>query len=227
MRVKFPVGLKNSVLRQIVLLMTMSILLACCLFGQNKDETSSKQWKERTIINAKELTGMDRVMLEIAQHAANECAHALEKAISSGAKTEKELFCQLYFPRQPLTSPRTFTTFYDDYTDSVITPIEDYYLAKNENLFYVTLVDKNGYVPSHNSKYSKPYSGDVHIDYQYSRTKRIFNDIAGYSSGHNQDPFLLQIYYRDTGEKLADLSVPVWVKNRHWGSLRVGYLRGE
>jgi methyl-accepting chemotaxis protein len=127
----------------------------------------------------------------------------------------------------PLTSPRTFNTFYDDYTDSAITPIEDKYLNQNSDIIYVALVDINGYVPSHNKKYSMPYCGKPEIDFKLSRTKRIFNDIAGYTSGRNEQPFLLQIYYRDTGEQLADLSVPVWVKGRHWGSLRIGYARGE
>ncbi|MBT7088489.1 chemotaxis protein, partial [bacterium] len=37
--------------------------------------------------------------------------------------------------------------------------------------------------------------------------------------------FLLQIYIRDTGEIMADLSVPVFVLGRHWGAVRIGYIR--
>ena len=36
---------------------------------------------------------------------------------------------------------------------------------------------------------------------------------------------LIQLYRRDTGEIVADLSVPVTVKGRYWGALRVGYAR--
>ena len=41
----------------------------------------------------------------------------------------------------------------------------------------------------------------------------------------NTNPYLLQKYSRDTGEQLADLSVPIWVQGKHWGALRVGYKR--
>jgi len=33
----------------------------------------------------------------------------------------------------------------------------------------------------------------------------------------------LQTYKRDTGEVMHDLSVPIYVRGRHWGGFRVGY----
>jgi len=199
------------------------------LFGQDIEGAprhQGRRWNQRQIVSSGDLTSFDKAVLKIAKKAAEECARALETAIDKGIKTEKEIFCPLYFPVMPLTSPRKFVTFYDDYTDTVITSIVDRYLDRNPDLAYVTLVDRNGYAPSHNAKYSQPISGNSEKDFQYSRSKRIFNDIAGYMSGRNRESFLLQIYFRDTGERLADLSVPVWVKGRHWGSLRVGYLIG-
>lgn len=210
----------------ILILMVASVPL----FGQDikgAPRNQGRRWNQRQMISPGALTPFDKTMLKIAKKAAQECAQALETAINKRVKTEKEIFCPLYFPVMPPTSPRKFVTFYDDYTDTVIPPIEDRYLNGNGNLVYVTLVDRNGYAPSHNAKYSQPISGDSERDFQYSRSKRIFNDIAGYISGRNREPFLLQIYFRDTGERLADLSVPVWVKGRHWGSLRVGYLIGR
>jgi methyl-accepting chemotaxis protein len=205
------------------------IIASVPLFGQDikgASRNQGKRWNQRQIISPGALTPFDKTMLKIAKKAAQECAQALETAINKGIKTEKEIFCPLYFPVMPPTSPRKFVTFYDDYTDTVIPSIEDRYLDRNPHLAYVTLVDRNGYAPSHNAKYSQPISGDSERDFQYSRSKRIFNDIAGYLSGRNRERFLLQIYFRDTGERLADLSVPVWVKGKHWGSLRVGYLIG-
>jgi len=34
----------------------------------------------------------------------------------------------------------------------------------------------------------------------------------------------VQVYFRDTGEKLWDISAPVVVNGRHWGAFRVGYV---
>jgi hypothetical protein len=208
------------------------LLLGWCLAGHrawchSNGELSIEKWKLKKIIPPASYTAQDLRALDAARRAASECTRAIESAIDRGVKTEREFFAFLYFPRKPLVSPRTFSTFYDAFTDSVITPIEDRHLARNPFLLYVTLVDKNGYVPSHNTRFAQPASGDRETDFHFSRSKRIYNDQAGYISGRNTDPHLLQVYSRDTGERLADLSVPVRVKGRHWGSVRVGYPRED
>jgi methyl-accepting chemotaxis protein len=190
--------------------------------GQNE---IVNRWKRERIISPESMNNTDKRVLRIARQAANECAQALERAIEMNIKTEKEIFSALYFPIFPLTSPRTFTTFYDDYTDSVITPIEDKYLAQNPELIFVAMVDKRGYLPSHNTKYSQPFTGKPEIDVEQHRTKRIFNDITGYLAARNTEPFLIQVYNRDTGEHITDMSIPIWVKERHWGAIRIGYKR--
>jgi methyl-accepting chemotaxis protein len=180
----------------------------------------------RRAIAEEEMNAQDRRMLALAKAASSECAGALERAMKQGVKSEEELFSTLYFPILPLTTPPTYTTFYDDYTDKALTPIEDRYLGKDPNVLFVILVDVNGYVPSHNSRYSKPATGDPQADLKNRRTKRIFNDITGFFSAKHAKGPLLQLYRRDTGEIIADLSVPVFVKGRRWGALRIGYARG-
>ena len=181
----------------------------------------------RNAVSIDEMTETDKRILVLAKAAAGECARALENAVKSGQKSEEDIFSALYFPLLPLASPPVFSTFYDDYTDKVITPIVDSYLAKDRKILAVGLVDRNGYIPSNNSKYSRPLTGNPEIDIKNNRTKRIFNDITGLQASRNTREFLLQIYRRDTGEITADLSVPVFVLNRHWGALRILYGRGE
>ncbi len=181
----------------------------------------------RNTLSLAEMTGTDKRILALANAAAADCAKALENAVKSGQKSEEDIFSTLYFPLLPLTSPPTFSTFYDDYTDKVITPIVDSYLAKDSSILSVGLVDRNGYIPSHNSKYSRPLTGSPEVDIKNNRTKRIFNDITGLQASKSTRKFLLQIYRRDTGETAADLSVPVFVMNRRWGALRIVYMRGE
>jgi len=179
----------------------------------------------RRVILPEEMTGQDLRMLALAKAAAKECARVLERALDTGIKSDEELFSALYFPVLPPTVPPTFTTFYDDYTDKFITPIEDRYLARDRDVIFLVLVDANGYVPSHNSKYAQPPTGDPRADLKRRRTKRIFNDITGFFAAKHARGVLIQIYRRDTGESIADLSIPVAVKGRHWGALRVGYAR--
>jgi methyl-accepting chemotaxis protein len=88
-------------------------------------------------------------------------------------------------------------------------------------------VDRNGYLPTHNQRYSQPLTGNLANDLVNNRTKRIFNDRTGLAAAQSTAPFLVQNYQRDTGETMADLSVPVFVQGKHWGAVRIGYRRVE
>ena len=52
---------------------------------------------------------------------------------------------------------------------------------------------------------------------------RLFNDPVGLASARNSSDFLLQVYARDTGEIMRELSRPVRVGARHWGAVRLGF----
>ncbi len=95
---------------------------------------------------------------------------------------------------------------------------------KSDKIIYVIAVDYNGYVPTHNKKYSIDKTGLDSHDVAVNRTKRIFNDRTGLSTARNTKSYLLQSYNRDTGEIIYDYSVPIYVKGTHWGALRVGYI---
>jgi hypothetical protein len=70
-------------------------------------------------------------------------------------------------------------------------------------------------------------TGDKERDRVCNRTKRLFNDPVGLAAARNRQELLMQIYYRDTGEKMWDISAPVYVKGKHWGAFRIGYTIGK
>ncbi len=170
---------------------------------------------------------IDEFDLQVRQWA-EECredsVEQIDLLVSSGKLMVSQLFDTFYIPISN-TNPQKFHTQYDRIFDGVITPIIDRYLAKDERLIFVVLVDKNGYLPTHNSKYSRPLTGDSDNDAKWNRTKRMFNDRTGLAAARNTEPFLLQRYSRDTGEELGDLSVPIMLHDRHWGAVRIGYKR--
>ena len=88
-------------------------------------------------------------------------------------------------------------------------------------------MDVNGYLPTHNAKFSHPQGPDVVWNTSHARNRRIFDDRVGLKAGRSTDPFLLQVYRRDMGgghfRLMKDLSAPIWVCGRHWGGLRLGY----
>ena len=145
----------------------------------------------------------------------------LQEMLASGRFTQEQLFDEHYLPIAS-TDPQKYHTRYDGYLDNAIQALEDEFL-KDEQVVFAVLVDRNGYLPTHNARFSQPLTGDREKDRVGNRTKRLFNDPVGLAAARNQQEFLKQVYARDTGEKMWDLSAPVMVNGRHWGAFRIGF----
>jgi hypothetical protein len=196
------------------------LVLSVLLFtGPAAAQPAADSPAERT---GERMSVLDKQMLDWTTECAKECANAIEGWIAKKETTEQKLFSSLYYPI-PNTDPVKFTTDWDKLSDRDILAIEERYLNKASAIAFVVLVDKNGYLPTHNKRYSQPLTGKGSIDLYYNRTKRIFNDRTGLAAAKNTEPFLIQQYRRDTGERMVDLSVPVMIRGKHWGALRIGY----
>jgi methyl-accepting chemotaxis protein len=165
-------------------------------------------------------------MLTLALDTSKRCSDAMERWLAGKEVTEEKLFAFLYYPVAK-TDPPKFTTDYDRLSDRDIQGVEEAVLTRAGTIVFAVLVDKFGYLPTHNQRYSQPLTGNLANDLVNNRTKRIFNDKTGLAAAKSQAPFLLQRYQRDTGETMVDLSVPVTVKGAHWGALRIGYRQVE
>jgi len=171
---------------------------------------------------AESLNGFDQRALQQARSCAEEVVSQLDLLLTSGRLNMAQLFDTFYIP-VPGTDPQKFRTQYDQLTDGILRPILDKYLEADKRFIFVVAVDVNGYLPTHNSRYSQPMTGDGDHDTKWNRTKRMFNDRTGLAAARNTESYLLQRYSRDTGEVMTDLSVPIMVRNRHWGAVRIGY----
>ncbi|MFZ1984049.1 MAG: hypothetical protein WAU91_06525 [Desulfatitalea sp.] len=146
---------------------------------------------------------------EWAMECRTEVITQFELIVSSGRLSIGQMFDTFYIPI-PNTTPQKFRTQYDSLSDDAIQQILDKYLAKDPKIFFVVAVDRNGYLPTHNSN-------------SRDRGKRLFNDRTGLAAAHNTEPVLIQKYFRDTGETIYDLSVPIFIHKKHWGAIRFGY----
>jgi len=144
----------------------------------------------------------------------------LEEAIDNGVFSVKDAFDTDYEKIGDFDPPK-YHTRYDSYLDKAILSLQDEFLLDSSIVFAVT-VDKNGYLPTHNTKYQKPITGDIEKDRVGNRTKRIFNDPVGLKAAINTTKGFLQIYHRDTGVTMWDISSPIYVKGKHWGGFRIG-----
>ncbi len=155
----------------------------------------------------------------------------LEDAIDSGKLTEEQVFDTDYkkITEGPLADSAIpkYHTAYDRYLDKRIQGIEDTYLKEDGMVVFDVLVDRNGYLPTHDSEYSRPLTGNPEKDKVWNRTKRIFDDPTGLAAarydGSDGNKILRQVYKRDTGETMWDITAPVFVKGRHWGGFRIGF----
>ncbi|WP_321532423.1 HAMP domain-containing protein [uncultured Desulfuromonas sp.] len=145
----------------------------------------------------------------------------LEEAIDNGVFSVKDAFDTEY-EEIPGFVPAKYHTRYDFYLDKALLAIEDEFL-KDESVVFAVAVDVNGYLPTHNTLYQQPITGDVEKDKTGNRTKRIFNDPVGLNAAQNLEEGFLQVYARDTGETMWDISAPIMVKGKHWGAFRIGF----
>ncbi|WP_418790758.1 methyl-accepting chemotaxis protein [Phosphitispora sp. TUW77] len=76
----------------------------------------------------------------------------------------------------------------------------------DDEVRYLVLVDKTGKALVHSN---------------LEREGRVFNDPVGIKAATSIEP-LTQLYYRDTGEVLYDVSYPVKINGQHWGAMRAG-----
>lgn len=180
------------------------------------------QARGRGDAQAEGLSAQEREMLALAQDFARRCGDAMEAWLANKEVTRERLFASLYYPVEK-TDPPKFTTDWDRLSDRDIQAIEEAVLSKSPTIVFAVLVDRNGYLPTHNQRYSLPLTGNLASDLVNNRTKRIFDDRTGLAAARSEAPFLIQRYQRDTGENMVDLSVPVMVGGVHWGAARIGY----
>ncbi len=150
----------------------------------------------------------------------------LSEAVESGRISEADLFSEDY---QPIagTDPEQLMTPFVQITDELLAPLQDAVLSMDDKIVFCAAVDRNGFLPTHNSKFSKPQGNDPVWNNANCRNRRIFADRTGLNAGQNQERFLMQTYRRDMGGgkfvMMKDLSAPITIRGRHWGGLRLAY----
>ena len=158
------------------------------------------------------------VLLDAAKELSDRVTGALESAEGKGLNIWDRNHQKI-----PNSNPPRFSTAYDRAVEAELQRIYDEQLNKVKGCLYALAVDDHGFAPAHNSKFSKPPTGNPAVDINLTRHKRIFNDPVGMKLAKNARHYLFQTYVRDTGEVINDLSVPIMIGGRHWGAVRIGF----
>jgi len=169
----------------------------------------------------------NREFIDLAKKAGAEISKCLEQLIVSQRLTAASLFDNDYAPI-PGSNPQQYRTRYLDVLDEVLPPIQERMLASDERMVFSIAIDRNGYIPVHNLKYSQPQRpGDLAWNTPNCRNRRIFDDRAGLCAARSARPYLIQSYPRDMGNGvmvlMKEIDVPVRVLGKHWGGFRMAY----
>lgn len=167
----------------------------------------------------------DTPYILLVRQLAGEVSDRFCAAVRSGEIGLDALFDRQYRPI-PGTDPVQITTRFTDFTDRVLPAIQEPAVTVDDRIAFCAAVDENGYLPTHNRKFSQPQRpGNSAWNTANCRNRRIFDDRVGLAAGRNTEPFLLQTYRRDMGGgqfvMMKDFSAPIFVDGRHWGGFRL------
>ncbi|ADU12203.1 methyl-accepting chemotaxis protein [Asticcacaulis excentricus] len=168
----------------------------------------------------------DSATVRKAADAALRVSQMFEAALAGGEVTQADLFDADYRPI-PGTDPAQFMTHFVALTDRLLPDLQETILSSDPQIAFCAAVDRNGFLPTHNRKFSQPQRPD-HPEWNtaHCRNRRLFNDRVGLRAGQNSGPPLVQAYRRDMGNgefvMMKDISAPIIVHGRHWGGFRIG-----
>jgi len=168
----------------------------------------------------------DTPFIRVGVDTAARISSVFESAIERGEITAARLFDERY-REIPGSNPKQFLTDYVQFTDRVLPPIQDPVQKSDPRIVYSVAWAKSGFLPTHNPDYCKPQGSDPVWNAANCRNRRMFDDRTVQKVAANTKAFLLQTYRRDMGGGkfvlMKDVSAPIFVNGRHWGSFRIGY----
>ena len=169
----------------------------------------------------------DSRWIEEAQSVARQISGAFERAVAEGQIGLDALFDRRYRPIAG-SDPAQVMAAFTELTDRLLPPIQEPVTALDERIAFCAAIDENGYLPTHNRKFSQAQRpGETVWNTANCRNRRIFDDRAGLSAARNVRPYLIQSYPRDMGNgvviMMREIDAPVRVFGKHWGGFRTAY----
>jgi methyl-accepting chemotaxis protein len=168
----------------------------------------------------------DQDLINAVRGMAKQVSAIFEDGLRSGQIGMEDLFTRVY-TQIAGSDPQQVMAPFTPFTDRVLPPIQEAALDLDPRIVFCAVVDTNGYLPTHNRKFSQTQSGDPVWNVANCRNRRIFDDRVGLKAGRNTEPFLLQVYRRDMGggifTMMKDLSAPIVVDGMHWGGVRLAF----
>ena len=167
----------------------------------------------------------DSPFLRMAEDAARRVADAFEAAVTAGTIGIDALFDEDYRP-VPGTAPEQALTAFTALADRLLPGIQEPLVTGDTRVVFAIASDRNGYVPTHNRRYSMPQSTNPAWNAAHSRQRRLFRTRAALKAARSPKP-TLHTMRRDLGGGQHTLikiaSAPILVRGRQWGAFSVAF----
>ena len=102
-------------------------------------------------------------------------------------------------------------------TDGAVLVFEDQFLFDPDFTFAI-VTDDHGYIPTHDTVFSQALTGNAEKDnLNNNKTRGEYPEAV--RAAESLQAVLVQDYLRRrTGERMWDVSSPIYVKGKHWGT---------
>lgn len=120
------------------------------------------------------------------------------------------------------TQPAQYQVSHQPAFEAAIRPLLD--KARGETgALACTCSDARGYLPTHNTEFSRLPSGDPQADLRFCRDKRLMADRHSQRSAGFDGEVLVQTFVRDHGDLTLEIALPILLDGRRWGVARFGF----
>jgi methyl-accepting chemotaxis protein len=168
----------------------------------------------------------DRRFVDIALAERDRFLTTITAGLADGTLDVASLFDDNYRPIVG-SNPERFDSKLNGFADRVWRPMLDT-LVKIDPLFIsAACTDRNGYLPTHTTKYSRTPTGDPARDAAHCRNRRILLDETDRIAKASEKSFHLSVYRRENDDGgfhvVRNVYVPMIVNGRRWGDFELAY----
>ena len=171
----------------------------------------------------------DSPYLRRAQSDAARLSALFAEQLASDAISMQDLFDDQYV-QVPGSNPPQFITRFTETADRIVRSVLQDTVDSDGQIEFCTALDHNGYLTTHVAMWSQPQRDDPVWNGVNCRNRVLHRDKVTARACANLQPFLLQSFRRTIGDGefrvMKHASAPIFVGQRHWGMIAIGYRPG-
>lgn len=169
----------------------------------------------------------DQRFVELAIAARDEIQGLIEGAVSRGEIGMADVFDTAY-KLIPGSDPERHDNRFNAFADRYLQPIIDRVTDGESTIEGAVCSDVNGYLPTHQSRRSKPpRPNDPEWNDRNCRNRRILDDETTMRAVKSDAPFMMAVYQLERGNEalmVKNVFVPLWINDKRWGNFEIAYV---